>query len=198
MHQTKDLELYSCKNMIMILHTDHPGITSMKSITRHYIWWEKLDKDVEKLVNRCIGCQKHRRDIPEVAVYPWNPPAKPWERVHLDFAGPLDGFYWLVGIDAYSKWIEIDRIKDTTRWHEGKIINQQAKFSYNVEEKDKIVRKHANQLRIREEPDETKSIIPIEPSQKGRQSRYPTRERKPTKRLIDELELGNKKIDRRS
>ncbi|XP_065318806.1 uncharacterized protein LOC135926803 [Gordionus sp. m RMFG-2023] len=275
-------------------------------------------------------------------------PAQPWERVHLDFAGPLDGFYWLVGIDAYSKWIEIDRIKDTTSknlinrlekwltrygvprqivtdngpqfisnefykwcknkniqhikttlyhprsnglverciqtiknlyfanreqtndgekclnevlvtcrnsehsstgripaklfmgrrlntlldwvkpsitekletsvvkhnqlnkgihrdfgknelvwtknplekgWHEGKIINQKVKFSYNVEEKDKIVRKHADQLRIREEPDETKSIIPIELSQKGRQPRYPTKERKPTKRLIDELDL---------
>ncbi|KHJ91398.1 integrase core domain protein [Oesophagostomum dentatum] len=32
---------------------------------------------------------------------------KPWERVHIDYAGPLNGMMYLVVVDAYSKWPEV-------------------------------------------------------------------------------------------
>ncbi|KHN83828.1 Uncharacterized protein K02A2.6, partial [Toxocara canis] len=31
----------------------------------------------------------------------------PWNRVHADFAGPIDGNYYLVIVEACSKWPEI-------------------------------------------------------------------------------------------
>ena len=33
-------------------------------------------------------------------------PSRPWARLHLDFAGPFEGKFILVMIDAHSKWIE--------------------------------------------------------------------------------------------
>ena len=30
-----------------------------------------------------------------------------WSRVHIDYAGPLEGKMFLLVIDAYSKWVEI-------------------------------------------------------------------------------------------
>ena len=34
-------------------------------------------------------------------------PSRPWSRIHIDFAGPLNGKTYLVIVDAYSKWPEV-------------------------------------------------------------------------------------------
>lgn len=38
---------------------------------------------------------------------PWEPPESVWSRVHLDFAGPVKGWSFLIIIDALSKWVEV-------------------------------------------------------------------------------------------
>lgn len=42
---------------------------------------------------------------------PWPKTDRPWSRMHIDFAGPLNGFYYLVVVDSYSKWPEILKCK---------------------------------------------------------------------------------------
>ncbi|KHJ85630.1 hypothetical protein OESDEN_14640 [Oesophagostomum dentatum] len=37
----------------------------------------------------------------------WAVETKPWERIHIDYAGPLNGKMYLVVVDAYSKWPEV-------------------------------------------------------------------------------------------
>ena len=39
------------------LHEGHVGIVKMKSLARSYIWWPKIEKDVEHLAKSCPGCQ---------------------------------------------------------------------------------------------------------------------------------------------
>ena len=41
-------------------------------------------------------------------------PTRVFERVHIDFAGPVDGFYYFVVVDAFSKWPEIVIMKNIT------------------------------------------------------------------------------------
>ena len=41
-------------------------------------------------------------------------PSRPWQRVHLDFAGPFQGAMFLVAVDAYSKWPEVIVLSSTT------------------------------------------------------------------------------------
>ena len=78
----------------------------MKSIARSYVWWPKIDKHIEELVKNCVDCQSNR-DKPAVApLHPWVWPSKPWQRVHIDFAGPFLGKNLLL-VDAHSKWPEI-------------------------------------------------------------------------------------------
>ena len=40
-------------------------------------------------------------------LHPWKWPENPWHRVHIDYAGPIEGKMCLVVIDAHSKWIEV-------------------------------------------------------------------------------------------
>ena len=39
------------------LHEGHLGIVKMKSLAHSYIWWPKIDKDIEHLAKSCPGCQ---------------------------------------------------------------------------------------------------------------------------------------------
>ena len=39
--------------------------------------------------------------------HPWIWPNRPWQRIHVDFAGPLKDDMFLIVMDAKSKWIEV-------------------------------------------------------------------------------------------
>ena len=41
-------------------------------------------------------------------------PSSPWERIHVDFAGPLEGHMYLITVDAHSKWPEVHILDSTT------------------------------------------------------------------------------------
>ena len=89
------------------LHNSHPGMSRMKSLARGYLWWPGLDADLESVVRECSVCQLHRNKPPLAPVYPWQWPDRPWQRIHIDFAGPFLGRLFLVIVDAHSKWIEL-------------------------------------------------------------------------------------------
>ena len=95
------------------LHKDHPRVTCMKSVARSYMWWPGLDKDLEQLAKSCQSCQAVKGSPPAAPLHPWIWPSKPWQRVHLDFAGPFQGAMFLVCVDAFSKWPEA-RVMSTT------------------------------------------------------------------------------------
>ena len=94
--------------MTSMLHDSHPGIVKMKSLARGYMWWPNMDIDLERCVSKCRECQSVRNlPLNNQPLHPWEFPSKPWERVHIDYAGPTDGRMFLVLVDAYSKWLEV-------------------------------------------------------------------------------------------
>lgn len=47
-------------------------------------------------------------------LHPWPWPAAPWQRIHIDFAGPFEGRMFFVVVDAHSKWPEVIVMDSTT------------------------------------------------------------------------------------
>ncbi|KAF7686487.1 hypothetical protein C0J45_22906 [Silurus meridionalis] len=47
-------------------------------------------------------------------LHPWECPSTPWQRVHVDFAGPFMDSMFLIAVDAHSKWPEVVLMKTTT------------------------------------------------------------------------------------
>jgi transposase InsO family protein len=99
---------------LQLLHEGHPGISAMRDLAKFYAWWPRIDQDIEHHVNSCNACQRTRRTEPEVPLFSWSVPSEPWSRVHVDFAGPYEGFTWLIMVDAYTKWLEVIKMKSTT------------------------------------------------------------------------------------
>ena len=89
------------------LHKEHVGSTRMKELARSFFWWPNLDQELEAIVRCCDVCLSTRNAPPHAQLHPWEWPRVPWHRVHADFAGPIDGIYFLVIVDAHSKWPEI-------------------------------------------------------------------------------------------
>nr|VZI45066.1 unnamed protein product [Spirometra erinaceieuropaei] len=95
-------------------HAAHPGASRMKSIARSLAYWPGIDGDIDDLVRRCSRCQQAAKMPPHQPPIPWQPPERPWSRVHIDFAGPLNGVSYLILVDAYSKWPEIAPLNPAT------------------------------------------------------------------------------------
>lgn len=70
------------ERLLQELHTDHPGVSRMKSIARSYMWWPGLDSDIEKLAKACTSCKAAKNAPPQVPLQPWTWPSQPWQRVH--------------------------------------------------------------------------------------------------------------------
>ena len=96
------------------LHDTHPGCSKMKSLARSYVWWPKMDSEIEDMVKGCQVCQESRPSPPVAPLHPWEWPSKPWSRLHLDFAGPFLGRDFLVLVDAHSKWMDIQMMTSIT------------------------------------------------------------------------------------
>ena len=95
------------KTVLCELHAGHSGITLMKRLARRYIYWPKIDDQIEKVVRGCSACAECNKDPARIQPHLWEPTSRPSDRVHADFAGPIDGFMYLVVVDSHSKWPEV-------------------------------------------------------------------------------------------
>jgi hypothetical protein len=97
------------------LHVGHLGIVKMKALARSYCYWKNIDKDIENLAVTCKQCCLKQNNPPKVEIHPWKQPETPWERIHIDFAGPCfrNNYYFIV-VDSFSKWVDVTQTKTIT------------------------------------------------------------------------------------
>ncbi|KAL7673432.1 hypothetical protein ACOME3_008290 [Neoechinorhynchus agilis] len=95
------------QSVLRVAHEGHPGIEGMKALTHYYVWWPGLDKEVEQQVKTCVQCQVSRPNVPILPIFHWDVPYKPWERVHVDLAGPINEVMFMIAVDARTKWPEV-------------------------------------------------------------------------------------------
>ena len=100
--------------MLQLLHSSHSSVVKMKALARSYIWWPGIDQQIENITQQCRQCKENVQNPTRAPLRPWLFPQKPWSRVHLDYAGPIENKMILVAVDAYSKWIEAKVVHSST------------------------------------------------------------------------------------
>ena len=87
----------------------------MKLRARNYVWWPGINEQLELLACECPQCLVTRNSPALLEDSKWPTPDAPWERLHADFAGPVDPGrkMLLVLADPSTKWAEIC-VMDTT------------------------------------------------------------------------------------
>lgn len=102
------------RKILAQLHSSHPGMSRMIALARSYVFWPGIDDDVRELVKRCNECSSHAKLPTKTTLSSWPIPTGPWERVHADFAGPINQESYLILIDSFSKWPEVFPMTRTT------------------------------------------------------------------------------------
>ncbi|XP_029141278.1 uncharacterized protein K02A2.6-like, partial [Protobothrops mucrosquamatus] len=100
--------------ILISLHEGHPGIVRMKALARSHLWWPRIDRAIESQVHGCHACQQSRPEMPQAPVHRWEETHTPWSRIHVDYAGPFQGQFFLVVVDSHSKWLEVVPVSSTT------------------------------------------------------------------------------------
>ena len=95
------------------LHDSHLGIVKMKALARSYVWWPNINRQLEEVAKTCSGCQQNQKMPTKVPLHPWEWAISPWQRIHIDYAGPFQDSMFLVVVDAHGKWPEVIPMKST-------------------------------------------------------------------------------------
>ena len=86
-----------------IAHKNHQGLSKTKALLR-----EKIT------LQSCLACQAVGNQPPPEPLHLQEMPKGPWEKIHIDFYGPLpSGDYLLVVIDRYSRFPEVEIVQTT-------------------------------------------------------------------------------------
>ena len=86
----------------------------MKSTAREYAYWNNIDTDIENTVERHEQCQLAGKCPRRTLLELWPTPERAWKRIHADYAGPIKGVYYLIVVDAFSRWPEVLATKTIT------------------------------------------------------------------------------------
>ena len=55
------------KESLEELHSTHPGIVKMKALARSYVWWPRIDNQLEQQVKSCPSCQQSQHSPASIA-----------------------------------------------------------------------------------------------------------------------------------
>ena len=101
------------KDLMDMLHVGHAGSAAMKSHARSIIFWPNIDCDLDKITKNCSDCFQNHAPKGTV-ISRWPETEGPWQRIHTDWAGPLEGHYYLVIFDSKTKFLDVHCSKSLT------------------------------------------------------------------------------------
>ena len=100
---------------VELAHEGHQGETKTKKLLRSKVWFPGIEKLIEEKVQICRGCLATTKQAQRDPLKPTPLPDRPWEKLDMDFWGPLtSGEHLLVMIDKYSRYPEVEIVQGTS------------------------------------------------------------------------------------
>ena len=91
---------------------------------RSYVYWPNIDKAIENYNSLCNSCQLGAKSPVKTDLCFWPTATRTLERLHIDYAGPVKGKYYLVIVDAYSKYPGIYETNSITTFTTEKLLTE--------------------------------------------------------------------------
>ena len=99
--------------MLELVHKAHQGMTKSKQLARDLIFWPGINKQIEDVVSKCESCLKYQYNQQKEPMISSEIPSGPWQKIGSDLF-ELKGHSYLVIVDYYSNFIEVEQLNDTT------------------------------------------------------------------------------------
>ena len=99
--------------MLKKIHKAHQGPDSSIRRARESLFWPGMQAAIRET---CLGCGTYAQYLAERPVEPllsYELPSRPWSKVSVDLF-QLDGKHYLVTVDHYSDYFELNSLRSTT------------------------------------------------------------------------------------
>lgn len=93
------------------LHEPHMGLTKTLEKARQLVYWPNITVDIESFLRKCLECQKIQDNNRNIEIKTHEIVPIPFYKIGIDI-GFFENKDYLILIDYYSKWIEIEFIKN--------------------------------------------------------------------------------------
>ena len=95
------------------IHQSHIGINGCLRRARECLYWPSMSAEVKNYISRCTTCRSLDQRQQKETIKFHDVPSRPWAKVGADLCS-LNGKDYLVTVDYYSIFAEVDRLSKTT------------------------------------------------------------------------------------
>ena len=112
------------KEMLNKIHETHQGMNKCKQKARESLFWPGMNNQIENIVSDCRLCNTYQNQQQSETLKPTSTPKLPWNELGSDI------FHWenkdyLLTVDYYSKYIEVDELKDLSSYTTIEVLKSQ-------------------------------------------------------------------------
>ena len=102
--------------MLKKIHNSHLGVNGRLNRARECLYWPGMSSDIKNHVSTCEACREYERSQPKEMLRSHEVPNRAWQRVGIDLF-ELEGKHYLVTVDYYSDFFELDHLKNLSAVH---------------------------------------------------------------------------------
>ena len=95
------------------IHLSHLGIESCLRKAKDVVFWPGMSSQIKETVSKCQICAEFQAHNPRQPLQTHEIPARPWSRVAANLFS-LHSKNYIVLMDYYSDFIEVNKLPDTT------------------------------------------------------------------------------------
>ena len=100
-------------SMIQRLHSNHAGVQASLRRACEVFYWPGMNRDIKERVAKCSVCSRYQLANQKEPLKSPPTPGRPWQYIGTDLC-QLHGKDYLVTVDYYSNFIEVDRLYSTS------------------------------------------------------------------------------------
>ncbi|CAG2252246.1 unnamed protein product [Mytilus edulis] len=100
------------KEMLQLIHETHMGIVKCKTRAREFMYWPGMMSDIQDIVEKCETCAiNNKKTNNKEPMITSKLPDRPSSKLAADLF-QYKGEHYLLTVDYYSKWPEIDKLDE--------------------------------------------------------------------------------------
>ena len=99
--------------MLKKIHKSHQGADSSIRRAREVLFWPGMSSSIRQISEACGICAQYQTEQPKEPMKSHDIPELPWSRISVDLC-QLKGKDYLIMVDHYSDFIEVEHLNNTT------------------------------------------------------------------------------------
>jgi len=95
------------------IHSSHMGMEACMRRAREAVFWPGMNTEMKEYMSACEICRSYDKKQQKETLMSHDPSERPWQKVGTDLF-EIHGMDYLVTVDYYSNFFEVDRLYTTT------------------------------------------------------------------------------------